>query len=273
MSKLGLGTVQIGMDYGISNKDGQTTFEEVVKILGYARNSGVRILDTAQGYGNAESILGKAGVDDFDVVTKMSKEGAIETSLENLQLDSVYAVLAHNADDLINSNMLWDKFQEYKRNGLVEKAGVSVYDAEQIDAVLEKYDIDIIQLPINIYDQRLIQSGHLKELKIRGVEIHVRSAFLQGLLLMDVDELPAKFTSIKKHHAKYLHFLEKNEMTKIEACLGFLYGIKEIDRIVCGVSNCKQFIEIFNLDSKIDSNEFLEFSITNKRIVNPANWI
>ncbi len=273
-NKLGLGTVQFGLDYGISNKSGKTSLEEVKKILQQAAESNVTIIDTAQAYGLSENVLGKAGVEKFNVVTKISADGNIQTSLENLQLDSVYAVLAHRADDLIESSLLWDKFALYKEQGLVKKIGVSVYNSEQIDNVLSRYDIDIIQLPVNIYDQRLIKNGYLKKLKQRGIEIHARSAFLQGLLLMSAAELPDYFMSIREHHERYSKFLKSNNLNVIQAALQFLYSVNEIDMVISGVNNIRQFNELVDIacDVNINYDCFEQFAIDDINIIDPVNW-
>ncbi len=273
MPALGLGTVQFGLDYGVSNQTGKTTFDEVEKIIEFASKCEIKVIDTAQAYGDSEVILGRAGIGDFKVVTKISLNGDLENSLEALRTPSVYGVLAHNAQDLVASDILWDKFLGYKQQGLVSKIGVSVYDAAQIDKILDKYNIDIIQLPLSVYDQRLLKSGHLKILKQLGVEIHVRSCFLQGLLLMSPELLPDYFRAIKEHHEGYFSFLRQYGLTPIEGALVFLKSIEEVDCIICGVNNLTQFKELaYLMKQDYDNYQYEQFACDDKSIIEPVNW-
>ena len=270
--KVGLGTVQFGLDYGVSNCSGKISYEESEKIVASARCEGVNVIDTAQVYGDSENVLGKIGVEDFRVITKITNKGELQDSLEKLKLDSVYGLLAHNAEELINSNELWERFIGYKEQGVVEKIGVSVYNSEQVDKILNKYNIDIIQLPINIYDQRLLQSGHLKKLKDRGVEIHARSVFLQGLLLMDYSELPEYFAPIREVFRCYEEYLDVCCISKIEAALGFVCSLDVIDSVVCGVNNVKQFEELLTIKRDISKLDFSAFAIAESGIIDPSKW-
>ena len=273
ITSFGLGTVQFGLDYGVSNKAGKIEPAEVARIIQLAYNDGVQVIDTAQGYGNSEKILGEIGVPGFKVITKMSKEGCLHSSLENLRLESLYGLLAHNVDEVIEAEELWDRFSCYKEDGLVEKIGVSVYNGKQIDAVLDRYEIDIIQLPINIYDQRLLKSGHLKELKSRGVEIHARSVFLQGLVFLSFANLPKYFNGYRDVIESFAYFIKSNDISAIEAALGFVNSIEEIDNIVVGVNNIEQFKIILDTSRELKEIDYSEFSGScDENLINPVNW-
>lgn len=209
--KIGLGTVQFGLPYGVSNATGMTDEIEVGRILDYAGSRGVRVLDTAAAYGKSEEVLGyrlpAAAL--FHIVTKTSPfrgncidDSAItaidqrfKSSLENLRRNAVYGLLVHHAGDMLKEGgeRLAAWLIEQKVSGKAVKVGVSVYDRDTLDAILQKIDIDMVQLPLNIFDQRFLANGYLAELKAAGIEIHVRSAFLQGLLLMEPSTLPSFF--------------------------------------------------------------------------------
>ena len=181
--KIGLGTVQFGLDYGVSNKEGKTAPDEVGRILKAAADRGVRVIDTAALYGSSEEALGSALPTGhrFDIVTKTRSfkkdsitpddarilEEGFGASLSKLRSRSVYGLLLHDCDDLLakGGGLLMAKMQGFKERGLVKKIGVSVYTASQIDRVMARFSIDIIQLPLSVFDQRLIQSGHLSRLK------------------------------------------------------------------------------------------------------------
>ncbi len=289
-AKLGLGTVQFGLDYGISNHSGQTPFEEVVKILTVAQNQNINFLDTAALYGNSEETLGKAILpeDSFSIVTKTPRfEGLViggaevqllqkvfHRSLERLKHSSVYGLLMHDSDDLFkgNGSLLYHQLEDLKKEGLVKKIGVSVYTGEQIDRLIDNFPVDLIQLPINVFDQRLIQDGYLKKLKKLNIEIHARSIFLQGLLLMDPEKLSPYFTGIKQHLLDYHSFIHDQGYTAIESAVGFILGLQEIDTVIIGVNNSQQLSEICLRAKPLSPENFCNFALTNEKILNPSNW-
>ena len=270
--KLALGTVQFGLDYGISNKEGQTSLREVRKIIQQAQNAGIDALDTAFCYGDAEKNISKVSVEGFEIITKVLKPEEFELSLKNLGRNNVYALMFHNTDVLIENPDYWDDFKKFKAQKKVKKIGVSIYTKEQILKVIDAFDIDIIQLPINVLDQRLIKSGVLKKLKAKNIEIHVRSVFLQGLLLMDYDDINPKFAPLKPIIADYFKFLEENNLTKLQGALNFVKNIEGIDKIVIGVNTCNQLQEIleaYKCDKIVDYDRF---SNVDSRLLNPSNW-
>jgi aryl-alcohol dehydrogenase-like predicted oxidoreductase len=288
--KVGLGTVQFGQDYGISNKEGRTSPAEVAKILEVAKEYHVNIIDTAALYGSSEEVLGKSLPHDheFKVVTKTIRidsdritsaaadrlEGAFIASLEKLRCNAVYGLMFHNADDLLaeGGEMLMERLRTLKQNGRLTKIGASVYRADQIDNILSRFEIDLIQLPMNVIDQRLLKGGHLEALKSSGVEIHVRSAFLQGLLLMDPETLPEHFAPVRQHLRGYHNFLRGLGIGPVHAALGFLAAHDEIDVIVCGVNNHHQLIELCQAYGPLPGVDFSSFALDDDAILNPSQW-
>lgn len=289
--KLGIGTVQFGMDYGISNREGQTPPDEVRKILDMAAAQGVRVLDTASLYGTSETVLGKTLRPDhvFDIVTKTPAFGtaaisdsdaqrleqAFLQSLENMRQSHVYGLLMHNADDLLveGGELLMEKMSLLKQRGLVKKVGASIYSGEQVDRLMEKYEMDLVQLPVNVLDQRLLTGGQLGRLKRRGVEVHARSIFLQGVLLMQAKDLSVHFESIRAHIASYHAYLIGHGLSLLEAALGFVAGLKEVDVAVCGINTCRQFDEIIAMAKPLSVSVSLEnFAIDDPAILNPSQW-
>ena len=289
--KVALGTVQFGVNYGISNKAGKTSQAEVGAILAAAEKYGVSVIDTATLYGDSEAVLGQTlpPNSSFNIVTKTSQfakqmldeadaqhlEDTFHSSLSKLGRSSVYGLLAHRVDDLFlpGGDLLMDRLLKLKQDGLVSKVGVSVYSGSQIDQLMDRFKIDLIQLPINVMDQRLLQSGHLQKLKSAGVEIHARSIFLQGLLLMELQNVPEYFDVIRKNLESYHHFIRARGLTPIQAALGFVLGLQEIDQVICGVNNALQLGEICEAAQvEVDSNELAEFAIADESIVNPALW-
>jgi|SRR3989339_309715 len=288
--KLGLGTVQFGSAYGISNQKGQVPFEETKKILEFAKSKKIFLLDTAPSYNASETVLGKIVMPDdkFMVVTKTSVfpnktiikrdasvlRNTFHESLRKLNQLSVYGLLFHHAEDLLkkNSGYLWDEICELKKEGLVRKIGVSVYTSEQIDRVLEKYSIDLIQVPINVFDQRLLRSGHLKKMKSLGIEIHARSIFLQGLLLMDFNTIPKYFDEIRGHFFCYHQVIHQHGYSLLEGALNFVINLPEINWIILGVNSLLNLQEICSSRLSLGIGFLNKFFLEKEKFLNPSRW-
>jgi len=290
--KIGIGAAQFGLDYGVSNTEGITPIAEVAKILQQAESLDIEWIDTAPAYGDSEAVLGSCIQERrcFKIMTKtpLFDKGVIREediahlrktfilSLQHLKQSSIYGLLIHHADDLfaIDGQKLWDAMQALKDEGLVKKIGVSVYNAEQIDEALKRYAIDLVQVPVNIFDQRLLKNGHLKKLKDRHIEVHARSIFLQGLLLMEPSELPPYLSHAAPCLQKYHDLIKRLNMTAMDAALAFVDHLEEIDSFIFGLNNLKQLDDIVNALSflKKDCIDFSSFAIEDPHIINPALW-
>jgi len=287
--QLGLGTVQWGLPYGVTNSSGQTPSAEVNEILQQAHQLGIRVLDTASQYGNAEVVLGENDLDGFSIVTKGPSFGVaeigssnvndlirtFEESLFKLGRNKVYGFLAHHADDLVapGGMQLIEAMKELKVNGKVSKVGVSVYDANQVDAVLSVFHPDIVQLPLNVFDQRLLNSGHIARLKDTGAEIHVRSAFLQGLLLMPLDRIPTFFDPIRPLLLQWHDAARLQGLTPAQAALAFVRGQPCVDVVIVGVESSSQLATTYADYSNSAGFDASMLCCNEPRFVNPANWL
>jgi aryl-alcohol dehydrogenase-like predicted oxidoreductase len=256
-AELGLGTAQFGTEYGISNTHGKLTPQEVRNILMEARHQGIKVLDTAALYGSSEEILGQQDLSEFKIVTKTPRfasasvqllqvEELRETfkrSLSHLKQSSVYALLSHHAEDLLvpGGEKLWQAMEEIKEKGEAQRIGVSIYEGHHLDELMMRYPLDIVQVPINVLDQRLLQGGQLQRLHKAGIEVHARSAFLQGLLLMD--EPPAFFDPIN-HNLKHWHStVAERGLTTTQAALAFVRNQPGIDVVLVGVNGLSQLTD------------------------------
>ena len=289
-NKLAIGTVQFGLDYGVTNNSGKVQIKEVRSILEFAKNNDINVLDTAARYGNSEEVLGSADVGDFQVITKTTplKNDVNEVidnfykSLKNLNKDQVYGLLVHDVGDIDNEqfDLLYRKIIELKQQGLVSKIGFSTYMPEQVDFLLENFDFDLVQLPFNIFDVRLIKGGQLQELKNKNVEVHARSIFLQGILVNDFKYWP----KIKGHNFEPIYdnitnLCQKYELTKIELVIGYIKSIKWIDSVLFGVDNIEQLkenIALYKNTTELNKTILNEctklFSNIPKELVNPVLW-
>jgi len=285
--KLALGTVQFGLDYGVANAEGQVAIEDAAEIIDHSRKCGIDTLDTAIGYGDSEERLGKIGIDGFRVITKLpglSKHdvdiekwiiGHIEGSLARLKVETINGVMLHRPTDLLGDNgkKLWDGLKKLKANGCVEKIGYSIYEPGELDLLWKDYQPDIIQAPYNILDQRLKVSGWLKLLHDLGVEVHVRSVFLQGLLLMPKERRPIKFQRWQGLWDVWEHWLESEQLDPVDVCLKSIASEPMIDYAVVGVdskTHLKQIVKKMNNPAEIDVP--VDLNTTDECLVNPALW-
>ena len=284
--KIALGTVQFGLNYGVANTSGKIELKDAIEILEYSQEIGINTLDTAQVYGESESVLGTVGVKNYKIITKIpplpqnclhiSKwlDQSLKKSLENLKLESVYAILLHNANDLLTTEgmLIYDTLNSFKKLGLVKKIGVSIYNPEQLEKIVALYDIDIIQTPLNVFDRRIVESGWIKELNRRKIEVHVRSIFLQGLLLMNNIKHSVYFRKWDNLFVKYEKSVKKENISKLEYCLRFIFSIPEIDKIVIGIDNIMQLKEIHEFIAKGPLTIDNSLSCNDLQLINPTNW-
>lgn len=260
MSKIALGTVQFGLNYGISNTTGQVPAEEIQKILEFCKKNEIDTLDTAQGYGNSEKVLSQFDLTFFKVITKLIGDARLEQSLENLKLSSVYGLMFHRENEC--NDETWKLFESYKSQGMVQKIGVSVYTPVILEDLIERYPIEIVQFPMNIVDQSFIPL--LPKLKEKNIEVHTRSTFLQGLLLMD--EIPDYFNPVKD-------IISSIPKPRLEYTLNFGKQQINVDKMVLGVTKLQDLEEIIEAYSKKTPEiDYTKFKITDEKYINPALW-
>lgn len=284
--KLALGTAQIGLDYGVSNKAGKVARDEAGAIVRYARAAGIGVLDTASSYGDSEARLGEIGVGGFDVVSKLPAlpddcenvaewmSEIVRQSLANLRVNSLYGLLLHRPGQLLESRggEIHAGLQALKDAGLVRKTGASIYAPDELDALYPAYPLDIVQAPFNLFDDRLRESGWMSRLKRDGAEVHVRSIFLQGLLLLPADERPEKFDRWAPHLARYDAWLATHDRTPLEACVSYVLSVSEIDRVVVGVASAAQLHAIVSAVS-VSAPSFPEgLRSPDPDLINPVTW-
>ncbi len=288
MSKLALGTVQFGMNYGITSAHGRVQSIEVQDILNYAHNHGIDMLDTAHAYGDSEYTLGKAGVNGFKIVTKTRHFESViigeqdvklliddfNKSLMLLKVENVYGLMIHNGNDLLKekSYKLMQELNILKEQGLIQKIGVSVYNKIQLESIIERFDVDLIQVPVNIFDRRLTRNDLLKKVHNKGIEVHARSIFLQGLLLVTSKRLPYKFNRWRPIWNIWEQWLKDNNLSPLEACVQYIVSKNEVDKVIIGIESKKQLSEIIKLESKTLPEIPKELDVNDNDLLNPSNW-
>jgi aryl-alcohol dehydrogenase-like predicted oxidoreductase len=291
-ARLGLGSAQFGSAYGVSNRVGCPDGREIREILDLAQNADMGVLDTAPAYGDAEQRIGRCldAAATLPVVTKTlpiaeaeitphHAAQLIETfkrSLDHLKRDHLHGLLIHHPEELFRQggDYLADALFELKQLGLVRRVGVSVYTAADINAVWRFFPFDLIQLPLNVADQRLLQSGHIGYLKRHGVEVHARSIFLQGALLMSPDELPAPLAGLAPYLARFTRACRAAELSPLEACLAFVLRLADLDFALVGVNSAVELSAIVTAAQRgAPANfDFPRLALRNPFFLNPANW-
>jgi aryl-alcohol dehydrogenase-like predicted oxidoreductase len=273
--KLGLGTVQFGQAYGVSNARGQVSQIEVRAILARAAASGIRVLDTAANYGEAEAVLARQDTAPFRIVTKtVSAKNGIDAvvararqSARTLKADTL---LVHAAADL-QDDALWPALQQLKADGTFKQVGISVYVADDPSALAQRFRPDVMQLPVSMLDQRLIRDGTLARLKALKVEVHARSIFLQGLLFLDT--LPPKLRPAAPALAAIKKRIADAGSTPLAAALGFVLSRPEIDVALVGVTQAAELAEILAAAAQpLPGLDWPALALDDELALTPSRW-
>ena len=255
-------------------------------MLHLAAANGIDTLDTAIAYGESETCLGEVGVREFKIVTKLPAvpEGCadvaawvkdqVNASLARLGVIAVYGLLLHQPKQLLSSDgaLIYQALQTLKEDSRVKKVGVSIYAPSELEVLTPRYRFDLVQAPFNLVDPRLNTTGWLQRLKEAGVEIHTRSAFLQGLLLMPGGVIPAQFAPWNELWRKWHCWLADNDVSAVEACLAYPLSFPEIDRVVVGVDSASQFAQIISAASCVQQFDWPGLQCDDQNLINPARW-
>lgn len=284
--QLALGTAQFGLDYGITNTRGRVPADDAAALLRQAWAGGVRIVDTAQAYGDSEEVLGATMRDTWRIVTKTLPQrlesvdaaavarvdAAFARSLQHL--GRVDTLLVHHARDVLvpGGEHLFSWLQEQKRQRRVSRIGVSVYDGAEIAALLGRYAIDVVQLPASIADQRLLDDGSASRLHRAGVEVHVRSLFLQGLLLAPPQFLAQRFPAQREWLERFHAECARRGITAQQACFGFFKSREEFSMAVVGVSSAGELAQLLQAWDSAPAMDWSGWGVDNTAFTDPRLW-
>lgn len=288
-SRLMLGTAQFALPYGVANAVGIPSRGEVASILSKASADGIVSLDTAISYGECERLLGDAGVSDFDVTTKLpavpdgvKAEGVsswvdsqIRGALGRLRVDQIDAVLLHRPTQMVTEvgDALYRALCLQKDLGHVRRIGISIYDPSELDALISRFDLDVVQAPFNILDSRLLNTGWIDRLQNLGVSLHVRSIFLQGLLLMSKSQRPAYFHRWDSLWDRWDAWLQEHDLTALRATLRFALHAPGVEKVVLGVDSRSQLAQIIAVAGEGPLPDgYQSLSTTDVELLNPSLW-
>ena len=252
VAKLGVGTAQFGLDYGVSNRRGRSAEAEAQTVVQVAAGAGVGLLDTAAQYGDAEAVLGRVlpRPHGFRLVTKTARvgdgvdrvEAAARASLHRLGVAKADAILVHSASDLLGAEgpALWAMLRRLKDEGLYDRIGISAYAVEDPRGLARRFKPDLMQLPASVLDQRLIQDGVLQDIAALGIEIHLRSIFLQGLLFLPRDGLPQGLAAAGPRLSRIRRTMAEAGADPLQAALSFALARPEAAAVVVGVTSAAE---------------------------------
>lgn len=272
-TKIGLGTVQFGIDYGISNQIGKTPKNEVIDILKTAYNLKIDLIDTAVAYGDAEIVIGSCDVSKFKIVSKFmssvthgSVSSQLNESLKKLKVSTLYGYLAHRPMSLIEKPNDWKELIKLKKEGKIGKIGFSLNTTNELQLLIDSgFKPDLIQVPYNYFDKRF--ENLMIQLKKEGCEVHSRSTFLQGLFFMKSVKLDSFFNDIKP----LINRLQNDNKFLAGALLKYVLKKDFIDKVIVGVENSQQLIQ--NISDLENAEELEEFnSAIKNEIISPVLW-
>lgn len=286
--KIGIGSAQFGLNYGLTNSFGKVTKNEIGSILRKAASENISLIDTAASYGDSEEILGKFDLKSFELITKYAPQNLTELKtsnfIKNIESSSakmgkgIKGFLIHNPSFLIKSPEMIDRleitFQELRNEISNLKLGISIQNPDQLLFFLDRLDLDIIQGPLNILDQRLYRSGLIEKLNELNIEFHARSIFLQGLLLQDFNQYKKYFLRWSSHLKRIQEIKIENSLNMLEQCLKFVLSVQGVSKIIVGVASLKQFIDILQAykSSEIINQDLANLFIDEEDLIDPTKW-
>lgn len=287
MNKFVLGTVQMGLDYGVNNNSGKISFENSCAILSKAFDNNIELLDTAEAYGNAHQVIGEFHrlhpTVKFKVITKVphgikydNVEQKVEKYCEELDVEALEALMFHSFGSYKENMQDLNVLEVMKKQSIIKHIGVSVYTNEQIEILLEDDRITIVQLPFNLLDNESVRGNLLSQLKDKGKIVHTRSAFLQGLFFKDASENNTIYEDLSNEIEVIKSIVKEEDTTMTNLALSYCLAQKNIDNVLIGVDSVGQLEEnlkglnyIISKDLKAKINSI---QVKNTDLLNPSLW-
>ena len=286
-TKLILGTVQMGLAYGINNAIGKISLENSYAILKYAFDQGIKILDTAEAYGNAHELIGnfhkKKLSRRFQIITKFPHDikysliqKKVSEYLDILSVKSIDVLMFHSFESFQSNNLAIDLLVELKSKGYIKHIGVSVYTNSQLEYLLNEDSITVVQLPFNMLDNIKVRGELMDQLKKKGKLIHTRSAFLQGLFFKNTNDKTPIVQKLKPELEILNQIIIESNCSKEELALSYCMHQKNIDNVIIGVDS------IFQLNANIKASSYKiredtlklinDIVVKDLDLLNPSLW-
>jgi len=284
MNRIVLGGAQLGLPYGILNGGETLSREEVARILDTAVGHGIDSIDTAIAYGQSESVIGETAQNRFNIISKLPPlplevsnvsewvHMQVDASLARLKCKSLDALLLHRPQDLVEQHgaELYAAINSLKIKKIIQRFGISIYAPDELADIIGKFDIDVVQAPLNVFDRRIL--GVIDQLTARNIEVHVRSVFLQGVLIASPIDRPQRFQPWSEHFALFDEWVHSSGMSAMACCLGFALQQPGIAKLVIGTMSAESLTEIMDSVPNIHLEVPADLQSSIKQLIDPRVW-
>jgi aryl-alcohol dehydrogenase-like predicted oxidoreductase len=284
MNRIVLGGAQLGLPYGILNGGETLSREAVARILDTAVSHGIDSIDTAIAYGQSETVIGETAQNRFKIISKLPPipsdmanvsqwvRTQIDASLSRLNCSSLEALLLHHPQDLIgpHGSELYAAINSLLSEKIIERFGVSIYAPNELDGIIGKFNIDVVQAPLNVFDRRII--GVTDQLAALNIEVHVRSVFLQGVLIANPKDRPQRFQPWSEHFARFDEWVHSTGMSAMACCLGFALQQPGVTKLVIGTTSKESLTEIMTSIPNIHLEVPADLQSSSEQLIDPRVW-
>ena len=284
-----LGTAQWSGDYGVVREINSFNQKQAQKIISTAREVGIDKIDTAAGYGagSVEKLLGASSAQNMQLISKLPMllepkldikkwaRDSVSIMLQRLKQHQLNTLLLHNPEDILSEDgpSILSELLSMKSDGLISKLGISVYNPSQANNLLELCDFDCIQIPYSVFDQRPTYNNWLDQMNDRGIDVHLRSVFLQGLLARDKEEIPSYFIENWGNlFTKWWDYCDMVHASPKEVAITFARQEFRAQGVVVGFENAQQLKQVASIDLEINSEDLKEFSCSDNLLIEPFRW-
>jgi aryl-alcohol dehydrogenase-like predicted oxidoreductase len=284
MNRIVLGGAQLGLPYGILNGGETLSREEVARILDTAVDHGIDSIDTAIAYGHSESIIGEISQNRFKIISKLPPlpvdisnvsewvYSQVQGSLSRLKCTSLDALLLHRPQDLTGAQgvELYAAIESLMAEKMIHRFGVSIYSPDDLEGIIDTFEIHVVQAPLNVFDRRIL--GVTDQLSALNIEVHVRSVFLQGVLITNPKDRPQRFEPWSEHFALFDEWVRSSGLSAMACCMGFALQQPSIAKLVIGTTSAKSLDEIMTStpNSVLEVPTHLQSSV--EQLIDPRFW-
>jgi aryl-alcohol dehydrogenase-like predicted oxidoreductase len=284
MNRIVLGGAQLGLPYGILNGGETLSREEVARILDTAVAHGIDSIDTAIAYGKSESVIGETAQNRFNIISKLPPlplevsnvsewvHMQVDASLARLKCKSLDALLLHRPQDLVEQHgaELYAAISSLKIKKIIHRFGISIYAPDELDGIIGKFDIDVVQAPLNVFDRRILEV--IDQLTARSIEVHVRSVFLQGVLIASPKDRPQRFQPWSEHFAQFDTWVHSTGLSAMACCLGFALQQPGVAKLVIGTTSAESLAEIMNSVPNMYLEVPADLRSSSEQLIDPRIW-
>ncbi len=284
MNRIVLGGAQLGLPYGILNGGETLSREEVARILDTAVGHGIDAIDTAIAYGQSESVIGETAQYRFKIISKLPPipldvsnvsqwvRTQVDASLSRLKCTSLDALLLHRSQDLTDAHgaELYAAINSLKVEKIIQRFGVSIYTPDELNGIIGTFDIDVVQAPLNVFDRRIL--GVIDQLTALNIEVHVRSVFLQGVLIAKPENRPQRFQPWSDHFARFDEWVLSSGVSAMACCLGFALQQSGVAKLVIGTTSPESLTEIMTSIPNMKLEVPADLQSSSEQLIDPRVW-